>query len=258
MLATDRAALLPEPAGHRGAERYSVHSVPAAHPAAELGREIEREVFAEAFGNTREQLAGEYGAYEDASVFLIAIDRHLREAVGTMRIIVPSVAGHKSVLDLARDPWHEDPVAVLARTPGAPHPEDTWDIATLAVPRRHHAPGRIVSRSLMSVFAHVTYASLATRAPARSWVSMLDLHVLDLIQRTWNRPFRPWTGVAAGSYLDSPASLPVWTDTREWIQRCALEAPGLRAQMLRPSRLAGKVSLPPTAALLEPFTARHP
>lgn len=258
MLVTDRVALLLEPDVHRGSERYSVHSVPAAHPAAELGREIEREVFAEAFGNTREQLADEYRPYDDASVFLIAIDRHLREAVGTMRIIVPSIAGHKSVLDLARDPWHEDHLAVIARTPGAPHLEDTWDIATLAVARRHHAPGRIVSRALMDVFAHATYASLETEAPARYWVSVLDLHVLDLIQRTWNRPFRSWTGVLVGSYLDSPASLPVWTDTREWIRRCGLEVPGLQQQMLRPTRLAGKVALPPTATLLEPFTARHP
>jgi hypothetical protein len=258
MLVTDRAALLLEPDSQRGSERYSVHSVAAAHPAAELGREIEREAFAEAFGNTREQLADEYRPYDDASVFLIAIDRHLRQAVGTMRIIVPSVAGPKSVLDLAREPWHEDHLSVLARTPGAPALEDTWDIATLAVPRRHRALGRIVSRSLMDVFAHATYASLETGSPARYWVAMLDLHVLDLIQRTWNRPFRPWTGVPVGSYLDSPASLPVWTDTCEWIRRCGVEAPGLRDQMLRPTRLAGKVALPPTAALLEPFTARHP
>ncbi len=257
MLVTDRVTSLLAPDGGRGSERYSVHSVPAGHPAAELGREIEREVFAETFGNTRKQLEGEYRAYDGASVFLIAIDRHLHEAVGTMRVIVPSAAGHKSVLDLARAPWHEDHLEVLGRTPGAPHLKDTWDIATLAVPRRHRGPGRIVSRSLMDVFARATYASLTTGAPARYWVSMLDLPVLELIQRTWNRPFRPWSGVAAGSYLDSPASLPVWTDTREWIQRCSVEAPELHEQMLRPTRLAGKVALPPTVALLEPFAARH-
>lgn len=258
MLVADPTALLLELDGTRGSERFSVHSVPGTHPAAEFGREIEREVFAETFGNTREQLEGEYRPYDDASVFLITIDRHLREAVGTMRVIMPSVAGHKSVLDLARGPWHEDHLEVLARTPGAPHLEDTWDIATLAVPRRHRDAGRMVSRSLMDVFAHATYASLSTAAPARYWVSMLDLPVLELIQRTWNRPFRPWTGVPAGSYLDSPASLPVWTDTREWIRRCGLDAPALREQMLRPTRLAGRVALPATTALLEPFTARHP
>ncbi len=257
MLVTDRAASLLDLDGSMGAERYSVHSVSAAHPAAEFGREIEREVFAEAFGNTRAQLEDEYWAYDDASVFLIAVDWHLREAVGTMRIIVPSVAGHKSVLDLARDPWHEDHLAVLARTPGAPHLEDTWDIATLAVLRRHRGPGRVVSRSLMGVFAHATYASLTTGAPARYWVSMLDLDVLNLIQRTWNRPFQPWSGVAVGSYLGSPVSLPVWTDTQKWIQRCGVEVPGLHGQILRPTRLAGKVAVPPTLSLLEPFTARH-
>jgi hypothetical protein len=257
MLVTERAAGLLDLDGVMGSERYSVHSVSAAHPAAELGREIEREVFAETFGNTRAQLEGEYGAYDDASVFLLAVDRHLQEVVGTMRIIVPSMAGLKSVLDLARDPWHEDHLAVLARTPGAPHLEDTWDIATLAVLRRHRRPGRIVSRSLMGVFAHATYASLGTGTPARYWVSMLDLHVLNLIQRTWNRPFQPWPGVGVGSYLDSPASLPVWTNTQEWIQRCGVEAPGLREQMLRPTRLAGKVAVPPTRSLLEPFTARY-
>jgi hypothetical protein len=256
MLVTDSAVRLPTDVD-MGPERYSVHSVPATHPAAELGREIEREVFAETFGNTREQLEGEYRAYDQASVFLLAIDRHLREAVGTMRIIVPSDAGHKSVIDLERDPWHEDHLEVLARTPGAPRLEVTWDIATLAVPRRHRSLDRIVSRSLMAVFAHATHASLATGTPARYWVSMLDLPVLELIQRTWNRPFRPWTGVAAGSYLDSPASLPVWTDTRAWIRRCSVETPRLHDQMLWPARLAGRVALPSTVSLLEPFTARH-
>lgn len=256
MLVTDSAVDLLRPDDGIRPERYSVHSVPATHPAAELGREIEREVFAETFGNTRAQLESEYRPYDNASVFLLAVDRHLSEAVGVMRIIVPSVAGHKSVLDLARGPWHENHLDVLARTPGAPRLEATWDIATLAVPRRHRGFGRIVSRSLMSVFAHATHASLATGAPARYWVSMLDLPVLELIQRTWHRPFLPWAGVAAGSYLDSPASLPVWTDTREWIRRCGVEAPRLHDQMLWPTRLAGKVALPSTLALLEPFTAR--
>ena len=44
-------------------------------PGAELGRHVERAVFLEAFGNTPELLAEEYGPYEASSVFICVVDQ---------------------------------------------------------------------------------------------------------------------------------------------------------------------------------------
>src|SRR5580700_6711894 len=84
-------------------------------PAAELARHVERVVFMEAFGNTPELLAKEYAPYEGSSVFLCVMD-HLRGLpAGTMRIVLPSEAGFKTIDDAA-PVWGEPLDTMAART----------------------------------------------------------------------------------------------------------------------------------------------
>src|SRR5580700_11513343 len=104
----------------------------ATDPAAELARHVERVVFMETFGNTPELLAKEYAPYEDASIFLCVVDHLRRVPAGTMRIVLPSVVGFKT-LDDAEPVWGEPVAAMAARTDIDIDLARTWDIATLAV-----------------------------------------------------------------------------------------------------------------------------
>ena len=47
----------------------------------------------------------------------------------------------------------------------------------------------------------------------------LDLKVLDVIQKAFSAPFIPFEGVEPRSYLDSPASLPVYSQVAEYEER---------------------------------------
>jgi len=69
-------------------------------PGAELGRFVERGVFLEVFGNTPEQLAHEYDQYEPGSIFVTVVDHARQVPAGTMRVLVPSAAGFKSLDDV--------------------------------------------------------------------------------------------------------------------------------------------------------------
>ena len=71
-------------------------------------RECEADVFLHWYGNTREQLADEYGPYEDRSVYLVVSDAD-DDVVATMRLIAPGgEAGLKAINDLSGPPWKVD------------------------------------------------------------------------------------------------------------------------------------------------------
>ena len=78
----------------------------SADPASELARHVERVVFMETFGNTPELLAKEYAPYEESSIFLCVVDHRRGLPAGTMRILLPSPAGFKT-LDDAAPVWGE-------------------------------------------------------------------------------------------------------------------------------------------------------
>ena len=84
-------------------------------PAAELARRVEHEVFGEAFGNTPELLAEEYGPYEPASVYCCVLDHRRARPVGALRLILPGPAGLKSLVDVERG-WGRSGTELLAAT----------------------------------------------------------------------------------------------------------------------------------------------
>src|SRR5216684_4710946 len=85
-------------------------------PAAEIARSVERAVFLEAFGNTPELLAAEYGPYESSSLFLCIVDHRARRPAGAMRLILPRISGPglKSVNDVEKA-WGEPPSRMFER-----------------------------------------------------------------------------------------------------------------------------------------------
>jgi len=205
-------------------------------PAAELARHVEAEVFDEAFGNTRDLMADEYGPYEGASVFCCVLDHRRGLPVGALRLILPGPAGLKSLVDVEQG-WDRPAARLLAATGLDFEAGRTWDIATLAV-----APG--YRDGLVSQALYQGACTSARRRHVSALVTILDVRVLRLVQSRLARPFRRYEGVGSAEYLDSPASLPVWSDFESWRGRVLHEDPVLHDVVFEGRGLEAAVSAP--------------
>lgn len=199
----------------RSAQPFGVYVLPAREPAAELGRHVEREVFFEFFGNSPLLLAEEYGRYESASLFLCVIDHRRRLPAGTIRVILPSDAGFKSLDDIERV-WGERLPDVLDRTGLTLDPQRVWDVATLAVTADYRGGA---TQGLVSLALYQALGVGALRCGIRWLVTVLDVVVLELIQSQTQSAFSFFHGVEPMRYLDSPSSVPVWCDLETWSRR---------------------------------------
>jgi hypothetical protein len=188
-------------------------------PFAQGARECEAEVFTEVYDNTGEELAQEYAPY-DAQCFLVVADRHqaASDPVGSVlamsRIVLPGPAGHKSVDDLALQPWAADVPAVMG-TIGLDVGR-AMDVATLAVRRRGGRDGATAAAALCHGMSMV---SIAHDLP---WlVAILNRTVLRMFA-TWKVPLLEIPGLGPRPYYGSPASTPVylnWHRTRAALRR---------------------------------------
>lgn len=166
---------------------------------AEQARRVEEQVFGDAFGNTPDQLAEEYGPYDPASRFLLCLDDAGGRAVGAARLIEPSPAGLKTLVDMAAEPWRASPSAVAAAGLDL---RRTWDVATLAV--LPHA-----RRGAASFALYAALLSTMTEAGALSWTAIVDSKVLVLLRRA-GVSVDPLPGLTPAPYLGSASSVPVF------------------------------------------------
>jgi hypothetical protein len=197
------------------AQAFGLYAFPAAAREAELARTVERRVFAEWFGNSPELLDAEYGPYEDATLFLVVLDHRRGLPAGMIRLVLPSPAGLKSLHDLEAG-WGVAVSDAFARTRIAPDPEAVLDVVTVAVDAEYR--GRAADGTIsLALYQAVVQTARARRL--RWLVTILDLVVLDLINGLTSAPFRPYRGVEPRCYLDSPASLPVYCDLAEYLER---------------------------------------
>lgn len=175
---------------------------------AELGRYLEREVFLEAFGNTEDQLAEEYGPYEQSSLFLVVVDHLRRLPAGVIRVVKYSPAGHKSLNDL--EPVWGEPAGELMRRTGLEFgPERIWDVATLAVPPEYRAKA---TGGLVSMGLYQTLTMAARASGVDLLVAILDTPVFRMLRWKMRMIFAGYKGVEPKSYLGSLASIPAWCD----------------------------------------------
>jgi hypothetical protein len=213
-------------------------------PGADLARHIERTVFEETFGNSPELLAAEYGPYEPGSIFLCVIDHRRRRPAGMLRVLTPGAAGSKSLHDIERvwgqSPEHLVKHGVTLRT------DRLWDIATLAVDPdyRGKAAHGIVGLSLYQALHMGT-----RRFGIEQLLTILDVRVLRLLQWQLGKPFIEFAGLTAKRYLDSAASLPVWSDLGAWADRLATTDPAMHELMFDGKGLEAAVAPPDWAAL---------
>jgi hypothetical protein len=184
--------------------RLLVASSPAERDAA---RAVEARVFLQAFGNTPEVMAQEYGPYDGRSRFVAVVDDVDGAALGAVRLILPDDAGPvKTLVDVAGEPWRL-PVAGTLRAAGfAGRP--VWDVASLAVDRRYRsgAAGAEVTLAL----CHGLYR-YSRACGVEGWVTVLDDRVLRLL-RAMAIPWTAMDGAGSRSYLGSPASTPCVCD----------------------------------------------
>ncbi len=167
-------------------------------------RECEAEVFLHWYGNTPEQLADEYGPYEDASVFLAITDSH-DDVVAAMRLLTPGgSAGLKTLQDVAGAPWHVDGSRVAAAADL--DLTTTWEIATLTSRRVQAASQLRNAMALYHGFSHVSRVNSMS-----AFVAILDSRVRRLLDQvgyvTQNLP-----GTRPGPYLGSESSVPVFAN----------------------------------------------
>jgi len=231
---------------------FGTYVVHADDPAAELGRHVEREVFQEYFGNTRELLEREYDPYEPASMFLCVVDHRRLVPAGVMRMILPGSAGQKSLADMARV-WSVDVSTAFSGTGVEVDRSRVWDIATLAVARDYRGGG---SEGLVSIALYQAAFQTALPGNAGWFVAILDSIVVDLIETRLHRPFSHFAGVEPRTYLDSPASLPVFVDIEDYRRRLAASDATMHALLFGGTGLEAAVRPPDWADAVRRVVSR--
>lgn len=226
-------------------EPFGIYVFGADEPEAELARAIERQVFLEVFGNPAELLAEEYGPYEDTTVFFVVIDHRRRLPAGQMRLILPSERGLKTFHDIGAV-WGADPDRVLAATDPDVDPALVWDVATLAVEAEYRGSA---TDGLVSIALQQTLVQSVLVGEGRWLVSILDLKPLELIQMFAAAPFHRFAGLDPLSYLDSPLSVPVIVDFREWEPRLLADNPNSYDILWRGTGIEHAMRPPAWAAL---------
>ncbi len=226
--------------GGRGDTPFGLYLFAGTTPGAALGRAVEQQVFLEYFGNTPAMLAAEYERYDATSLFVCVLDHERRAPAGVMRIIVPSPQGQKSLVDLEAG-WGAPLAAVLDETGLAWDHEAVWDIATLAVASEYRGAS---TDGLISLALYQALGALMGRCRVHWFVAILDLVVLDLIQTRTGRPISSFAGIAPKRYLDSPSSLPVYSDWRDYEARVRITDPLMHEIVFDGAGLEAAVSMP--------------
>ena len=182
----------------------------------ESALECEAEVFLRWFGNTREELDAEYGAYEPDSVFLAIADED-DEVVAAVRLIAPGTSGFKTLADVGRAPWHVDGLRSAAAV--GMDLSSTWEVGTLGVRASHARSGTRLSLALyhgLMTIAQVNHMS--------SFVAILDERVRRLLSSV-GIITRPLPGTSTAEYLGSTASTPVYAHFAPLLDRQRREFP---------------------------------
>jgi len=194
-------------------------------PGAAQARQVEEAVFLEVFGNTEELLAKEYEPYEPASVLLCVMDRRRDVAAGTMRVLLPSAAGFKSLNDV-QPCWGISVPDMLQATGLDMEERRTWDLATLAVAPEYRGKAAM---SLVTMGLMQAVTMTAWRLGVEWFVAVLDLPVFRLLRWRLRFTWSGFDGVGPMPYLGSTASIPAWCQLSTGKNHLARKDPDLHA-----------------------------
>jgi hypothetical protein len=132
-------------------------------------------------------------------------------------MLVPSAAGFKSLHDIPRV-WGADADDLLARSASGLDLRRCRDVATLATSADYRGSG---TEGLVSLALYQAIIMSATQSDAPWLVAVMDLTVIELLSERIGSPFSRYPDVQPASYLDSPASLPVYVDLSAYGDRLA-------------------------------------
>jgi hypothetical protein len=209
---------------------------------AAAARQCEADVFLRRFGNTRDQIAVEYGPYDATSVWLAVVDGDgVAHASG--RLIRPGPPGLKTINDLRRPPWRVDPVAT-ARRAGV-DPAVSWESATFAVREGLRVNGYDAMEAL---FYGLAVGSLVNEFEAV--VAVID----DRVRRLFGSIglfLNPFPDTGPGPYLGSPRSSALYAFTDEILATQSRVAPSKWRAITTGEGIAG-IDVPDPAAMRLP------
>jgi hypothetical protein len=220
-----------------GGKQFGTYLIPHNSRFSDIARVVECSVFERFFGNTAECMAEAYAAYEEHSLFLLVIDQLQRRPAGTIRIIMPSAKGLKSLNDISGDPLYIN-ADLIEHQHGITNARRCWDIGTLAVHKEYRAANSDHMVSLM-LYGHLF--ALLRRRCIQHMVTILDRHAYAQLVEVLGAPIIPLAGSEPFSYLGSESS-----------RACYASVPEAKARME-----AHLASLSPEVQqLLKPYVAR--
>lgn len=111
--------------------QFGCYAIDGSNKYSNLGRYVESTVFLDAFGNTPNLMANEYGPYENSSEFFVVMDHESEMPVGVLRTIRNSEAGLKSLNDLKETPLQLDAGEICDKYDIDPN--RCIDVGTLAI-----------------------------------------------------------------------------------------------------------------------------
>ncbi|MCY1145398.1 hypothetical protein OWR29_45980 [Actinoplanes sp. Pm04-4] len=205
------------------------------HPLAAVARTVECQVFNDAFGNTPEVMAAEYGPYESSSIFYLVIDTRTAQPAGAARVII---GDRLKTLDDA--PAHIGRTADEILDAHNLRGEPVWDFATAAVLPAYR--GRLTVSSML----YRTFAVACLRAGVNHAVTLLDKRAYRNMTLVGARQ-EPLAGSAPFAYLGSPETYALYSRPFSYL-------PDIRRQsrnLLRPGhRYTGHIRARGLKALL--------
>lgn len=205
------------------------------HPAADSCRGIESAVFREFFDNDQETLQEAYGPYEEASAWLLVVDRHKRRAAGCLRVIKPSGACLKTLRDISNPPLSIRQLDALNRH--RMQLAKTWDIGTLAVLPEYRGDHLVASELYGQLFAALR------RARVRHVVTVLDDHAYQQLATVLGVPWEHICGSEPVAYLGSAKSHAVVCDVAKVLPAVEKHAAALGSMRAVVGPLARRIFL---------------
>lgn len=202
---------------------FGLYLVGHADDRSELGRHVERSVFEEFFSESDEILRDEYAAYENSSLFLVILDHEKHQPAGTVRLILPSIAGFKALNDL-KETWGVNPEVAIATSVRGFDVSKAWEIATIAILPEYRSSTHTAAISLALVQGVIT---LGAMVGVETGLAIFDVVALELIQTVCGDAWKPIAGIEPQRYLGSPASIVCFCDMSEYGPRLASTNPDL-------------------------------
>lgn len=201
---------------------------------------VEFEEFARRLGQTNEQMAERYGAYDEKSVFWVVIDIARRWPVGALRIIQPLPDMRlKCFEDFERDVkqggWGTNVDTIFSRI-GANFSTDisrSWEIATISV-NHHYSSGGEIGGPSVALYHACIFDAIASGV--EYLFAIQEQRPFELVQRL-GEPFNRIPGLEDIPHEGTTLNAATYLSTSQAIERLRSFNPAVASLVLTGSGL---------------------